>query len=210
MVPKQYLGIGLLVVAWVLSAIPGRYYFSASKEDAQRTFAYINQLRQQYGRAPLAWDERVYALAVARLNEMNNMHYYDHTNPVTGNCPYKMKSFYGLTENEDVAENIDGYESLPFLHRAVLQPQSDAVRDWLGSRGHRFNLLYENHTSGALACGKDKCVFLGLNHTHFGNRCYTAAEGKAHWKIAPLRPGEVSLPEQPTNPFPQLKPRSWF
>ncbi|MEM9924658.1 MAG: hypothetical protein AAF915_13050 [Cyanobacteria bacterium P01_D01_bin.50] len=46
--------------------------------------------------------------AVARAKDMSKYKYYDHINPHNGDCPDKMKEEYGLSQNEYVAENING------------------------------------------------------------------------------------------------------
>ncbi|MEM9924659.1 MAG: hypothetical protein AAF915_13055 [Cyanobacteria bacterium P01_D01_bin.50] len=63
----------------------------------------------------------------------------------------------------------------------------------MNSRGHRYNLLYDKHISGAVGCHKDKCVFLGLNLHKFDSSCSTAAEGKQYWNSVPMQLGEIKL-----------------
>jgi uncharacterized protein YkwD len=187
----------LVATMYALSAIPSLYHYPSGKSEAIQALAYVNELRQQYGRSPLQWDDRVYALAMARAKDMNAYHYYDHTNPVTGACPFNMKGQYGLTDSEFATENISGYETKPMFYRVQQRFVKDAVDDWLYSRGHRFNLLYKEHTAGAIACDKDKCVFLGVNRHHYGADCTIAAEGRRVWKDALLQPDEVTLQPKP-------------
>jgi hypothetical protein len=42
---------------------------------------------------------------------MDKYGYLDHTNPQTGTCAFSLKSEYGLTSNEYVAENAFGFSS---------------------------------------------------------------------------------------------------
>lgn len=108
-----------------------------------------------------------------------------------------MKGQYGLTDSEFATENISGYETKPTFYRVQQRLVKDAVDDWLHSRGHRFNLLYKEHTAGAIACNKDKCVFQGVNRQRYGADCVTAAEGRQFWKDAPLQPDEVTPLSKP-------------
>jgi hypothetical protein len=165
-------------------------HYSAWRE--QSAFTEVNNQRIRYGRTVLTFDKRVYAVAKARAVEMVEQTYYDHTNPVTGNCASKMKAAYGLQETEYVAENVSGYPEPTQNYMSVDAVQS--VDGWMHSRGHRYNLLFPKHTRGAVACHFSKCVFLGLNHEKFGQGCYTAAEGMAAWKTKPLKPDEVEVP----------------
>ncbi|KGF71564.1 hypothetical protein DO97_17515 [Neosynechococcus sphagnicola sy1] len=198
----------LIVIPMLLSAMPTRFQYRSSETSAQKAFEYVNQLRQRYGRSAIAWDERVYELAMARAKDMMAQGYYDHTNPFTGECPDKMRPQFGLSANEYVAENIDGYAEQVLFSWAKIRPVEDAVRDWMTSRGHRYNLLYKEHTAGAIACYKDKCVFLGLNQNQFGKGCYKMADTKKIWKTAPPKPEEVTIDERDfrrTVPTPSIK-----
>jgi hypothetical protein len=61
-------------------------------------------------------------------------------------------------------------------------PSLTLVDGWMQSTGHRMNLLSYEHVAGSVACYGGYCVFLGLNHSSFGEGCYTAAEGQAYAK----------------------------
>lgn len=52
---------------------------------------------------------------------------------------------------------------------------------WMGSKGHRYNLLYPHHTGAAIAGYDGYWVFLGVNQERFGEGKHTAAEGFAYW-----------------------------
>jgi uncharacterized protein YkwD len=173
--------------------------YSSSEQAGREAVIYVNKLRRQYGKSEISFDTRAFALASARAKDMSAHRYLDHTNPKTGTCPYNMKGGYGFREDEYLAENASGYPDYAegFFTKRVEAPISEVVDGWLYSRGHRYNLLYEGHTAGAVACDKDKCTFLGLNNQRFGARCITAAEGQAYWRTNPIQPGEVTLPDRP-------------
>ena len=152
---------------------------TSSKKYAMHAINYINEKRNQYGTDPITHDSRVYNLALARVQDMHEFKYLDHTNPDTGTCPYNMKSDYGLKSHENVAENafLFGTETHPTTHN----PDHTAIIDgWMDSTGHRINLLSYEHVAGSVACYGGFCVFLGLNHGLYGEGCYTAAEGMAY------------------------------
>lgn len=138
-------------------------------EQSKQNINYINQIRIEKGRTPITFDQRAYDLGLARVQDVNQYNYFDHTNPITGTCADTMKTKYGFSSNEFVAENLAG---------GISSPKS-AVDLWLSSQGHRYNLLYTDHKSGATACEGGTCVFLGVNYDQFGEGCHTGEEGMA-------------------------------
>jgi len=136
---------------------------------------------------PIQFDQRVYNLALARVNDMDKYGYLDHTNPQTGTCAFSIKSQFGLTSNEYVAENAYGFPSGGSYHSGI---ETDAINAWMSDRGHKYNMLYP-HIAGAVACSSGgHCVFEGLNHDGFTNACYTASQGEAFWATAGVQPYE--------------------
>ena len=186
----------LQTAALIAIAAAGLYWVEhhAPRNDessSQAAIALINQHRAQAGLPPLAFDPRVFALARARAEDMVHNNYYDHTNPITGECPDSLKASYSLTTNEWVAENILDYGSSATVPPYLPHPLTAAIAPWMESRGHRYNLLYPGHVAGAVACYGSKCVFLGLNYQGFGAGCYTGEQGSQFWQTAPLQPGEI-------------------
>ena len=168
-----------------------------SVDQSKESLTYINDIRKQYGKAPLSFDNRLYNLAKARGSDLDAYNYFDHTNPVTGTCAWSIKSEYGLKSNENAAENVYGSKistnNGPVQNKAYQSGiEKDAVDSWLTSRGHRYNLLYSNHVSGAIYCSPNSnCVFLGLNYDNFGEGCHTGTEGFAFWNGIGIQSGEV-------------------
>jgi uncharacterized protein YkwD len=161
-----------------------------SLENSKKYLDYINTIRAKNGVNTLQFDARVYRIALARVNDMDQYGYLDHTNPQTGTCPDSIKDAYGLGTYEYVAENAYGYLSSTGVNY-FQGIENNAIDSWMTSRGHRYNLLYP-HTGGAIACSKGgHCVFLGLNGDRFGEGCYTAAEGKAQWNSVGKQPYEI-------------------
>jgi uncharacterized protein YkwD len=151
----------------------------SSEEYAIKSIEYINQKRILNEKNPILHDSRVYQLAMARAKDMHEYQYHDHTNPFTGTCPYNMKSDFGLKSNENVAENayLFGTETNPTLYNPSY---TEIIDGWMDSTGHRMNLLSYEHVAGSVACYGGFCVFLGLNHGHYGEGCYTASEGQEY------------------------------
>ncbi len=176
------------------SVIQIQYNYPESKEASFEAINEINRIRSSYGLLPINSEERVFNLAVARAKDMRNYSYLDHTNPFTGACPDNMKSSFGLSSLEYVAENAFGNPDYAetYCTRIEFRTLDEPITSWMSSRGHRYNLLYPNHVAGAVGCYKNMCVFLGLNYDRFGEVCYTAAEGNAFWNSTGQQPGEIT------------------
>ena len=159
------------------------------KEESQEGFSYVNILRNSYNKNNLNWDERAYNLAIDRAKDMYERDYFDHVTP-EGTCAYTIKGNYGFKNYEDVAENIGAqmWESGSYTKNINVKEQVDG---WMESRGHRYNLLYSTHKSGAIGCYYGVCVFFGVNNDGFGNGCNTGDEGLAFWQTASNQIGEV-------------------
>jgi uncharacterized protein YkwD len=193
---QQYPTIALLTVVVgiagfrALQMVKNLDLYYNSESASQKAIAQLNIIRAKYGRSSIVFDERAFKLATARAEDMVHNNYYDHTSP-SGDCPDKMKASYGFSSNEYLAENILDWGDTSVIGNALTHAITDSIEPWMESRGHRYNLLYSNHTAGAFACYGDKCVFLGLNSDRFGEGCHTADAGRQHWEVVPLQPDEV-------------------
>ena len=175
------------------SYIQIEYNYLSTKEDSKSAIQYINQIRQKNGKNPISFDERVFELAVARAKDMREYNYLDHTNPTTGTCPDNLKRDFGFRNNEYLSENANGNPEYSEDRCTEIEYRSmnEVIDSWMESRGHRYNLLYNEHTAGAVGCYKNMCTFLGLNRDRFGEGCYTGDEGLAYWESAEKQPGEI-------------------
>jgi uncharacterized protein YkwD len=158
------------------------------KEECMKTFDYLNELRRSERINSLEWDERAYNLAVARSKDMYERNYFDHVTP-EGECAETMKTGYGFKNYEYLAENAGGMTY--YAGGSVVGNCDEALDGWLNSRGHRYNLMYYGHVSGAIGCYNHICIFYGVNHDEFGSTCTTGAEGLAFWNSVGKQPGEV-------------------
>ena len=163
------------------------------KEECKAAFNYLNKLRKEKGRKELKWNDRAYKLAVNRSKDMVKRNYFDHVTP-EGTCAKDMKSDYGFKFWEIVAENCGGlthYSDGNPIHGTSVK---EAVDRWMKSRGHRYNLLYANHVSGAIGCYKSICVFYGVHNNPYGpgaGPCTTGEEGLAFWNNMGKQLGEI-------------------
>jgi hypothetical protein len=178
---EQEAGTGESIVRAPMPANSQAGYLLA-EADSRLAISYLNSIRARYGKEPLAFDSRAYALATARAKDMAENNYIDHVNHATGSCADSMKADYGFGMNEYIAENI---------YFGDTSQMSNVIDAWLKSRGHCFNLLFGSHTAGAIGCYENACVFLGLNYIGFGAGCTTAAESDAFWQNAEQQQGEV-------------------
>ncbi len=166
------------------------------KEECQEEFEYLNRLREKHGRNKLSWDDRAYKLAVARSKDMTERNYFDHVTP-EGTCVGNFKSAFGFVDYENIPENIGGMTHYDNGNSIENTGVREAVNGWMESRGHRYNLLYQNHQSGAIGCYKSICAFYGVNTENRGfgsGPCNTGDQGLEYWKTAPIQPGEANSP----------------
>ncbi len=159
------------------------------KEECMITFDELNLVRKKYDGPQINWDDRAYNLAISRAKDMYERNYFDHVTP-EGKCADDFKKDYGFRNSEFLAENVGGMSY--YSKGDVAGDCDEALEGWLNSRGHRYNLLYTTHKSGAIGCYYEICVFFGVNNDGFGAKpCTTGEEGLAFWENIPKQPGEV-------------------
>ena len=187
----------LVTVFYVYPEIWGSEIFfplgvkQTSKEESLQAIEYVNELRTDLGKDRIEWDPRVYALAIAWTEDLFENNYLDHTNPITGDCPYYIKENFGIGPNESVADNDHSTNPDGGVTPGFFNPEYNIIiKKWMEFRGPRYNLLYDGHVSGAYACTGGKCAFMGLNYDRYGEGCFTAEQGLEFWKSAPIQKGE--------------------
>jgi uncharacterized protein YkwD len=153
-----------------------------SREDSKKTFEHINQLREENNVKKIVWDDKLYDLAKWKAEDMTDKGYFDHVDP-SGKCVGNYAKNFGLSYSANsMADNLFGYDS------PTIFDQDEAVDSWMGSRGHRYNLLYSGHRKGAIACDSKNCVFIGQGGS--GWVCDTGEAGLAFWNSAGEQSGE--------------------
>ena len=112
----------------------------ATKEKyVKRVFELVNQERKKAGVAPLVLNEKLCDMARFKLNEMDELGYFDHKSPVYGS-PSEMAKAFGITDR-GCGENL-AFSSTP-----------ESVMDaWMSSEGHRANILNPIYTQIGIAC----------------------------------------------------------
>ena len=112
----------------------------ATKEKyVKRVFELVNKERKKAGVQPLILNEKLCDMARFKLNEMDELGYFDHKSPVYGS-PSEMAKAFGITD-KGCGENLAG-SSTP-----------ESVMDaWMSSEGHRANILNPIYTQIGIAC----------------------------------------------------------
>lgn len=95
-------------------------------------FRLVNDERVANGLAPLSMDLDLRAVARAHSQDMTARGYFDHTNP-DGDDPFDRMAAAGITYST-AAENIA-------WNQGWADPAQKAVDGWMGSSGHRANIL---------------------------------------------------------------------
>ena len=164
---------GVVVVSLIMFTLSIGYSDYTTEKTDTESMDYINEIRVGYNLTEIEFDERIYDLAVFKARQMIADEYYEHRNPHTGECIKDIKSQHGFEAHEHLAENLSGYEVINYTQGVSWNDGSviEIVDGWMYSEGHRTNLLYPDHSAGAVACELDKCVFLGLNNKGYGSIC---------------------------------------
>jgi len=115
---------------------------TAHVEIEQRVFALINRERAQQGRAPLAWDAEAHAFARAHSADMARYTYIGHEAPGGDNLHDRVAGarFEVLAARENV-----GHAWGP----------GEAHVAFMGSPGHRTNLMADDVERGAVGIATD-------------------------------------------------------
>jgi uncharacterized YkwD family protein len=104
-------------------------------EEEQQLLDLVNKARADAGVAPLAFDKELMNVARIKAKDMVENNYFSHQSPTYGS-PFDMMKQFGITF-KTAGENIAG-------NRTV----EGAFKAWMGSEGHRRNILNGkfNHT----------------------------------------------------------------
>lgn len=105
----------------------------------------INQHRQRYGLSPLRVNKRLTQAARAYSKQMADYNFYRHTG-VQGDTPRQRVEAQGISA-EFVGENL-----FQFPQRG--NPVTVAVQGWMGSAGHRRNILMSRMTETGIGVWK--------------------------------------------------------
>ena len=100
----------------------------------QEVIRLVNQIRTENGLKALSYDWELSRVARFKSQDMKDNRYFSHNSPVYG-TPFQMIKSFGISYRS-AGENIaKGYAT----------PQS-VVDGWMGSSGHRANILNANYT----------------------------------------------------------------
>lgn len=112
---------------------------ATKKAYIERVFELVNKERVKAGVQPLILNEKLCDMARFKLNEMDELGYFDHKSPVYGS-PSEMAKAFGITDR-GCGENL-AFSSTP-----------ESVMDaWMSSEGHRANILNPKYTQIGIAC----------------------------------------------------------
>lgn len=101
---------------------------SSLNANEKEVFDLINTQRKNNGLQPLKIDEQVQRVARIKAQDMVDNNYFSHTSPTYGS-PFEMLKSFKISY-QAAGENIAGNSS-----------NSEAVKAWMNSSGHRANIL---------------------------------------------------------------------
>jgi len=141
----QALTVPTQVTLW-REAPPAQPPTPPSSSYSQDVLRLTNVERTKAGLAPLANDDALARVAQEKARDMQANGYFSHTSPTYGS-PFDMMKQYGVSYSY-AAENIaKGYRT-----------PNDVVAGWMGSSGHRANILNANLTNLGVGVAGDVWV----------------------------------------------------
>lgn len=106
--------------------------------DEQEVFNLINAKRSAAGLSTLKIDEELQNVARVKAKDMVDNNYFSHKSPTYG-TPFNMIKNFGI-KYKAAGENIAGNSS-----------NQGAVNAWMGSEGHKANILSNNYNYTGIA-----------------------------------------------------------
>ena len=144
----------------------------SSENDSKKAIEDINNVRKKSGLNPMNYSTKAYQLATARAKDMNQYSYFDFTNPQTKSCTDNMKTSFGFTNEEFLAESNIRYVPVGLNIGISTKNLSEVSKEWAEEVARTDpNFLYPQHVAGAVGCDGNKCVFLSLNYSGYGKGC---------------------------------------
>lgn len=107
-------------------------------KDEQEVFKLINEQRTAAGLSVLKIDEELQNVARVKAKDMVDNNYFSHNSPTYG-TPFNMIKNFGI-KYKAAGENIAGNSS-----------NQGAVNAWMGSEGHKANILSNNYNYTGIA-----------------------------------------------------------
>ncbi|HEV8534420.1 MAG TPA: CvpA family protein [Candidatus Limnocylindria bacterium] len=112
---------------------PDGLELSADPIAERQLFDLVNEERTKRGRAALAWDERLVAVAREHSQEMFRLKYFSHESPVAGSFADRIRA--ARIGYSRAGENLAYAQSVGVAHQALMD-----------SEGHRDNILRPEFT----------------------------------------------------------------
>jgi len=141
----------LLVIVFLFYALPSPSYsaddkaiFTPTDPMVQEFVRLVNAKRRSMGCAELKWDSRVAVIALDHSADMVSRHFFSHTNPDQKGPAERLQE-----------SNLDFSSAAENLVRSA-KTAREAFDAWLGSPGHRRNMLDNRFTRHGVGRVKDR------------------------------------------------------
>ena len=129
----------------VLSAKPEPVSMAVSSLE-RRAFELVNRERARNGEAPLVWDAELCRMAELHSQHMAQQNFFSHVGPDGLTMESRARSL-GIAGWRVLGENIA-------YNRGIDDPASFAVQRWMGSEGHRDNILNAKFNRSAIGVAR--------------------------------------------------------
>lgn len=134
---------------------------SANHDISIKIHTLVNNLRQQNGVAPLAYNAQVEAIAYAHSKDMATRNFFDHVNPDKKN-PGDRLAAGGFTKLSAWGENIAMFRTSSLPSYTSDQIAQQIFKQWLNSPEHKQNMLravFKEEGIGLYVDGNSNSVF---------------------------------------------------
>ncbi len=129
---------------------------NSSNEFELKVLELINIERSKNGLATLSINDNLNYVARMHSQDMHNRNFFSHTNP-DGLSPFDRLKKHGISYRY-AAENIAAGQSSP----------DEVVKSWMGSKGHRENILNPNFKKIGIGYYNSE-----KGYSHYWTQCFT-------------------------------------
>jgi len=165
---RQHLVHIVLLLVVALAALP---LAAAAATPEQTVVELVNAERAKAGLPPLVHDARLSQIALIKAQDMYRNHYFSHTSPTYGS-PFDMLKRFGVSyayAGENIAKGYPDAKSV--------------MAGWMGSPGHRQNILHPAYDNIGVA------HYNGIWVQLFTGDATVGGKGSASGVQKPAQPG---------------------
>lgn len=126
------LRLAAFLAAVALAPAAAQTYSSALRAMAKQIYEDVNEVRTKHDLVRLKWDDKLAAMARDHALRMAAYRFFSHEDPELGDLKPRLDQHH--IARWSAGENL-------FMSQGYDEPVPEAVKQWMGSPGHRRNIL---------------------------------------------------------------------